>query len=49
LGLGMVGLIASPLRGPAGNVEFLVHLAPATVSIPASEAITRVLEEAPPA
>jgi 23S rRNA (cytidine1920-2'-O)/16S rRNA (cytidine1409-2'-O)-methyltransferase len=49
LGLGVVGLIASPLRGPAGNVEFLVHLVPAADSIPVSEAITRALEEAPPA
>jgi 23S rRNA (cytidine1920-2'-O)/16S rRNA (cytidine1409-2'-O)-methyltransferase len=24
-GLGVLGLVASPLRGPAGNVEFLLH------------------------
>ncbi len=28
LGLGVAGLIVSPLVGPAGNVEFLVHLRP---------------------
>jgi len=27
-GLRVYGLIASPLRGPAGNIEFLTHLAP---------------------
>jgi 23S rRNA (cytidine1920-2'-O)/16S rRNA (cytidine1409-2'-O)-methyltransferase len=25
-GLGVVGAMASPLPGPAGNVEFLLHL-----------------------
>ena len=28
LGLGVAGLIVSPLVGPAGNVEFLVYLRP---------------------
>ena len=47
LDLGVVGLTASPLRGPAGNVEFLAHLKPATPSVLASDAITRALEESP--
>nr|MBA3274242.1 TlyA family rRNA (cytidine-2'-O)-methyltransferase [Chloroflexia bacterium] len=25
-GLGVLGLVASPLQGPAGNIEFLAHL-----------------------
>jgi 23S rRNA (cytidine1920-2'-O)/16S rRNA (cytidine1409-2'-O)-methyltransferase len=25
-GFGVLGLTASPIRGPAGNVEFLAHL-----------------------
>jgi 23S rRNA (cytidine1920-2'-O)/16S rRNA (cytidine1409-2'-O)-methyltransferase len=25
LGVGVLGVVASPLRGPAGNVEFLLH------------------------
>lgn len=29
LGWGTAGVIPSPLRGPAGNAEFLLHLAPA--------------------
>ena len=34
-GLSVAGLIASPLRGPAGNVEFLAHLSqqPSTLEI----------------
>jgi 23S rRNA (cytidine1920-2'-O)/16S rRNA (cytidine1409-2'-O)-methyltransferase len=47
LGLGVVGLTASPLRGPAGNIEFLAHLRPAAPSIPAEAAIANALEEAP--
>jgi 23S rRNA (cytidine1920-2'-O)/16S rRNA (cytidine1409-2'-O)-methyltransferase len=47
LGLGVVGLISSPLRGPAGNIEFLAHLKPAVDSIPAEPAVERVLGEAP--
>ena len=46
LGLGVVGLTASPLRGPAGNVEFFAHLKPATPAISASGAISQALEEA---
>jgi 23S rRNA (cytidine1920-2'-O)/16S rRNA (cytidine1409-2'-O)-methyltransferase len=47
LGLGVVGLTASPLRGPAGNVEFLALLRPESDSIPAESAIERALDEAP--
>ena len=37
LGLGTLGLIASPIRGHDGNREFLVHLAhgPSTPDLPA--------------
>jgi 23S rRNA (cytidine1920-2'-O)/16S rRNA (cytidine1409-2'-O)-methyltransferase len=47
-GLGIIGLTASPLRGPAGNVEFLAALAPGVSSIPMNYAIERALAEAPP-
>lgn len=47
LGLGIAGLTASPLRGPAGNIEFLAVLAPVTSSVPMNEAIERALVEAP--
>lgn len=33
LGLGIVAAIVSPLRGPAGNVEFLIHLQRGAASI----------------
>lgn len=46
LGLGVVGLTASPLRGPAGNIEFLAHLRRGEDSMHATEAIDRVLVEA---
>jgi 23S rRNA (cytidine1920-2'-O)/16S rRNA (cytidine1409-2'-O)-methyltransferase len=45
LGLGVRGLARSPLRGPAGNVEFLTLLQPGQPSIDAREAIDRVLVE----
>jgi 23S rRNA (cytidine1920-2'-O)/16S rRNA (cytidine1409-2'-O)-methyltransferase len=47
LGLGIIGLTASPLRGPAGNIEFLAALAPNVSSIAMDEAIERALAEAP--
>jgi 23S rRNA (cytidine1920-2'-O)/16S rRNA (cytidine1409-2'-O)-methyltransferase len=47
LGLGIVGLTASPLRGPAGNIEFLAVLAPNVSSITMNDAIERALAEAP--
>ena len=49
LGLGITGLTASPLRGPAGNVEFLAALSAAGASIPMGDAIDRALAAAPPA
>jgi 23S rRNA (cytidine1920-2'-O)/16S rRNA (cytidine1409-2'-O)-methyltransferase len=48
LGLGITGLAASPLRGPAGNIEFLAALTPNVSSIPMNVAIDRALAEAPP-
>jgi 23S rRNA (cytidine1920-2'-O)/16S rRNA (cytidine1409-2'-O)-methyltransferase len=47
LGLGVTGLAASPLRGPAGNVEFFVALEPNIPSIPMDDAIDGALAEAP--
>lgn len=46
LGLGVVGLAASPLRGPAGNVEFLAHLKPGVGSIAMEPAVEQALGEA---
>lgn len=47
LGLTVAGLIASPLLGPAGNVEFLVWLRRATDIAPQSESmIAAALEQA---
>jgi 23S rRNA (cytidine1920-2'-O)/16S rRNA (cytidine1409-2'-O)-methyltransferase len=48
LRLGITGLTASPLRGPAGNMEFLAALAPNVSSIPMNAAVERALAEAPP-
>jgi 23S rRNA (cytidine1920-2'-O)/16S rRNA (cytidine1409-2'-O)-methyltransferase len=47
LGLGIVGLTASPLRGPAGNIEFLAALMPNVSSIAMNDAIESALAEAP--
>jgi len=47
LDLGVIGLHASPLRGPAGNVEFLALMAPSEISIPTDVAIERVLAGVP--
>ena len=49
LGLSIRGLTASPLRGPAGNVEFLALLALEGVSVPKGETIERAIAEAPSA
>jgi 23S rRNA (cytidine1920-2'-O)/16S rRNA (cytidine1409-2'-O)-methyltransferase len=49
LDLGVAGLTASPLRGPAGNVEFLALLVPHAPSIPKTAAIASALAAAPPA
>ena len=39
LGLGVQGVTASPLLGPAGNREFLIHLRPGAAGIDADQAI----------
>jgi 23S rRNA (cytidine1920-2'-O)/16S rRNA (cytidine1409-2'-O)-methyltransferase len=47
LGLGVVDLTASPLRGPAGNVEFLALLEREAPPIDAESAIAKAMAEAP--
>lgn len=44
-GLGLRGLIPSPLRGPAGNVEFLAHWVRGAQGIDAQEAIALCIME----
>jgi|YNPBryantNP2012_1023418.scaffolds.fasta_scaffold01714_3 23S rRNA (cytidine1920-2'-O)/16S rRNA (cytidine1409-2'-O)-methyltransferase len=44
-GLGLQGLIPSPLRGPAGNIEFLAHWVPGAGVIEAHEAIALCMAE----
>lgn len=46
LHLGVAGLTASPLRGPAGNIEFFAHLKPGQPSVAIHAAIDDVLAEA---
>jgi 23S rRNA (cytidine1920-2'-O)/16S rRNA (cytidine1409-2'-O)-methyltransferase len=48
-GFGVLGVTASPLRGPAGNVEFLAHLVEDAPSCDTDEAIAEALREAEPA
>ena len=45
-GLMLHGLAASPVRGPAGNVEFLAHLRRSGPSLPFEESIEGALAEA---
>jgi len=45
-GLFVAGLVASPLRGPAGNVEFLAHLTKDRSDLDVGSAIDRALHEA---
>ncbi|MCC6314293.1 MAG: TlyA family RNA methyltransferase [Thermomicrobiales bacterium] len=45
-GFGVLGLTASPLRGPAGNVEFLANLRLGAPSVDVEAAIAAALEEA---
>jgi 23S rRNA (cytidine1920-2'-O)/16S rRNA (cytidine1409-2'-O)-methyltransferase len=45
VGLGITGLSASPLRGPAGNVEFLAHLKPNAESVSMHSAIEAALAQ----
>ena len=47
LGLGLQGLIPSPLRGPAGNVEFVGWWRKGGVGIDAERAIDRAVRERP--
>jgi 23S rRNA (cytidine1920-2'-O)/16S rRNA (cytidine1409-2'-O)-methyltransferase len=47
LELGVLGLSASPLRGPAGNVEFLTLLAPSEPSIAVDDAVAAALSAVP--
>ena len=46
--LGPQGLIRSPLKGPAGNVEFLVHLRPAENPAPVDRLVNQVMAELTP-
>lgn len=47
LGLHVAGLIASPLLGPAGNVEFLIHLSRTAANARATDALIQTaLEQA---
>ena len=46
-GFGVKGLIPSPLRGPAGNVEFLVHLVLGESSIDPAPLIESAMETLP--
>jgi 23S rRNA (cytidine1920-2'-O)/16S rRNA (cytidine1409-2'-O)-methyltransferase len=46
LGLGTRAVIASPIQGPEGNREFLVHLAPGPGCAEIGEAIDKALDEA---
>lgn len=45
-GFGVLGLTASPLKGPAGNVEFLAHLVLGAESGDVAAMIDRAMEEA---
>jgi 23S rRNA (cytidine1920-2'-O)/16S rRNA (cytidine1409-2'-O)-methyltransferase len=47
LGLGVLGLTASPLRGPAGNIEFLTLMAPNEPSIAVETAIDATMALVP--
>jgi len=46
LGLGLHGLIRSPLTGPAGNIEFLAWWRPGSMGLAASSAIEAVTRPA---
>jgi 23S rRNA (cytidine1920-2'-O)/16S rRNA (cytidine1409-2'-O)-methyltransferase len=49
IGLGPLTAVASPIRGPAGNVEFLIHLALGTVGKPEEDLLEVSLASVPPA
>jgi len=40
--LGLLGLVASPIRGPAGNIEFLAHVRMAPSSASSASAMQRI-------
>ena len=46
LGLGVAGLAASPLPGPAGNVEYFLWLRPGAPGLDPAE-LDRVIAEGP--
>jgi 23S rRNA (cytidine1920-2'-O)/16S rRNA (cytidine1409-2'-O)-methyltransferase len=46
LGLGTAGVVASPLPGPSGNVEYFLHLR-ADAAPPDPAAIRQAVEEGP--
>jgi 23S rRNA (cytidine1920-2'-O)/16S rRNA (cytidine1409-2'-O)-methyltransferase len=46
LGLGVAGLVASPLPGPAGNVEYFLWLRPGAPRLDPAE-LARVIAEGP--
>ena len=46
LGLGMAGVVASPLPGPSGNVEYFLHLR-ADAGPPDPAAVRQAVEEGP--
>ena len=45
-GYAVKGLTASPLRGPAGNLEFLAHLVTQDVAVPSAGAQSTLSEAA---
>jgi len=46
LGRGTAGVVASPLPGPSGNVEYFLHLRRGAAALDESELI-RAIEEGP--
>ena len=46
LGLGVAGVVASPLPGPSGNVEYFLHLRREAPPLDESE-LARAIEEGP--
>jgi 23S rRNA (cytidine1920-2'-O)/16S rRNA (cytidine1409-2'-O)-methyltransferase len=46
LGLGVVGVVASPLPGPSGNVEYFLHLRRGAPPLDDAD-LRRAIEEGP--
>jgi 23S rRNA (cytidine1920-2'-O)/16S rRNA (cytidine1409-2'-O)-methyltransferase len=44
-GLGLMGLIRSPIKGPSGNIEFLVWLRPGEAGAPPDELVRREVDD----